>query len=104
MVKHRFAQALPPPSCRVNTISSTNVQQVIDPMLFVRHIIAHAFCTPYYRPAGAILRSKTENELFHTRVIPIIALGLSLGMYKLDEDESSNLSRTNLDDAVLIQG
>jgi hypothetical protein len=41
---------------------------------------------------------------FHYRVIPIIALGLSLGMIKLDEDESSNLSHTNLDDAILIQG
>ena len=60
MVNDRFAQAHPTtqlaPKYYILNQCSTGYRP-------------HAFCTPYYRPAGAILRSKTENELFHTNTI-----------------------------------
>jgi hypothetical protein len=55
-VKHRFAQAHPTTQLAPKCSCSTSYRP-------------HAFCTPNFRPAGEISRSKTENEVLHINTI-----------------------------------
>ena len=70
----------------------------------INHIFfSGSFRILIFRISVSLCASRSAWMLTHVyRVIPIIALGLSLGMYKLDEDESSKLCHTNRDDAILM--